>query len=542
MTNLTLLKFCIWLSHQHGEPMDGLRQEVLLRALEGYKLKDIEVDGYSPGYVKRVIAPDLWKRIGRYCNQRVGIRSLQLALTMGYEKLSDAEKAVVEEITPNGFLNPELEPAPEIVIQAYRGIPKNKHLFYNHESTIRNLAQKLRDQDISLVFVLGGGGLGKTTLVSEVLRGHEDLQEKALWCNLSDQLSFAANFTLIQEQWGLGENTDGAIAHLRDYLKRHHRILVFDHWEQLFASDCFSGNYQPRYEVYVEFLEAIATESLAGAVVVISQESSPSIEALAQDNPHVATITLEGLSNLVAQQILQEYNLRNPELWEAFVDTYRGNPLKLRLIAAGIQEWYGGSVAQFQNQETVIGGNTLRNILYSFTCRISNPEQEVLYWLMLWGQPITLEQLQSNYHHAISFASEVWDAVRSLERRFLLEKRAHSEPHFGLQPSIQRFLAQEFTRHCCQEITQAIANFPTMEFHLLQDYPLIPRGANPHVLTSPVIFPILRGLQSHYRDWTEIPDHLRRLAENIEPRSSIRYDYSQDNLHLLQETLETYFL
>lgn len=103
MTNLTLLQLCIWLSHKHGDPLDGLRQELLLRALEGYKLKDIQIDGYSHSYVKRVIAPDLWKRLGRYCNQRVGIRSLQLALTTKYEQLSEQEKAAVDKIVPNGM-------------------------------------------------------------------------------------------------------------------------------------------------------------------------------------------------------------------------------------------------------------------------------------------------------------------------------------------------------------------------------------------------------------------------------------------------------
>ncbi|MBV5259755.1 hypothetical protein FLX56_15165 [Synechococcus moorigangaii CMS01] len=542
MTNLTLLKLCIWLSYKHGEPLDGLRQELLLRALEGYKLKDIQIDGYSHSYVKRVIAPDLWKQLARYCHQRVGIRSLQLALTTRYEQLSEAEKAAVEKISPNGMIVPEQDhPVPKPPLH-YQGIPNNKHTFYNQESTLRTLAQKLQARDTSLIFVLGGGGLGKTTLVSEVLRRHSPLEERTLWCNLGDRLAFADNWALIQQQWHLEADETGAIAHLQTHLQQHPHILVFDHWELLFASDCFSGHYQPQHEIYVEFLEAIAHTSLAGTVVVISRESSRSIETLAQDNPKVVTLTVEGLSNLVAQQILQEYNLQDQELWLDFVETYRGNPLKLRLLAAAILEWYGGSVAQFQNQETIIGGNTLRSILYSLTCRIANSEQEVLYWLMLWGKSITLEQLQTHYHLEMPFASEVWDAVRSLERRFLLEKKSNRHPHFGLQPSIQRFLAQEFTRACCQELTQAIANGPDSDFYHLKYYPLLPIGSESNVITSPVICPILRCLQQHYRDLTRLQTDLHRLTQTVTSRSALRDDYTQANLHLLYDTFEMYFL
>ncbi|WP_099237531.1 NB-ARC domain-containing protein [Synechococcus sp. BDU 130192] len=542
MTNLTLLQLCIWLSHKHGDPLDGLRQELLLRALEGYKLKDIQIDGYSHSYVKRVIAPDLWKRLGRYCNQRVGIRSLQLALTTKYEQLSEQEKAAVDKIVPNGMAATTESQVPAPTPPQYQGIPRNKNHFYNQESTLRTLGQRLQQRDISLIFVLGGGGLGKTTLVSEVLRHHPPLQENTLWCNLSDRLMFDHNWALIQQEWALAEHPDGAIAQLQDHLQQQPKILVFDHWELLFATACLSGNYQPQHVMYVEFLEAIAHQSLAGTVVVISREHSPAIEALAMDNPRVTLITVEGLSNLVAQQILQEYNLQDPELWADLVETYRGNPLKLRLIATGIQEWYGGSVAQFQNQETIIGGNTLRDILYNLTCRISNSEQEVLYWLMLWGKSITLEQLQANFHVEMPFASEVWDAVRSLDRRFLLEKKENHRPYFGLQPSIQRYLAQEFTRECCQEIIQAIANLPQTHFNHLKHFPLMPQGADPNILTSPVICPILKGLQNRYRDFSQIQANLRRLAQNTPPANSLQHDYRQTNLTLLYETLTTYFL
>lgn len=199
-------------------------------------------------------------------------------------------------------------------------------------------------------------------------------------------------------------------------------------------------------------------------------------------------------------------------------------------------------MAQFQNQETIIGGNTLRDILYNLTCRISNSEQEVLYWLMLWGKSITLEQLQANFHVEMPFASEVWDAVRSLDRRFLLEKKENHRPYFGLQPSIQRYLAQEFTRECCQEIIQAIATLPQTHFNHLKHFPLMPQGADPNILTSPVICPILKGLQNRYRDFSQIQANLRRLAQNTPPANSLQHDYRQTNLTLLYETLTTYFL
>ncbi|MGB2923664.1 MAG: hypothetical protein WBB82_00005, partial [Limnothrix sp.] len=195
MTNSTLLKLCIWLCQTSSNPIGILQQKILIEALKGTQLKNIHVDGFSSHYIARVVAPNLWKSLSECCKQRVTIRRLRMVLTRYYDQLTSGEKEAVEgvetlvdladfeeEVTQKKKLNEDVDTQIEI--------PSTSDVFYNQQQFIAQLTALIASEKHSLIFVYGGGGVGKTATVSETLQRLPQQHQNIVWCNLGDRLSF----------------------------------------------------------------------------------------------------------------------------------------------------------------------------------------------------------------------------------------------------------------------------------------------------------------------------------------------------------------
>ncbi|OKH14656.1 hypothetical protein NIES208_13445 [[Limnothrix rosea] IAM M-220] len=508
----------------------------------------MEILGFSPNYIGRVVAPNLWKTLGDCCGQRVGIRRLQLVLKERYAQLTPSERSEVAAVEILVSLDDDdsekqkigdTPEAPRLYASSLP-LPAVTNPIYNHDSTLATLKHLLKENYHSLTFVYGAGGVGKTSLVSHLLT--ELVSLPVVWCNLGEQQSFADSIEFIRSFWPFPITVDGAIASLCQYLQEHPVVLVFDQWELLFAEGELSGTYQSQYAKYQELLGQLARYPLAGQVLVLTHEIAPSMECLSAEEDLVASVRVPELNHEAAKKILREYGLQDPALWLDFVRTYKGNPLKLRLLCNDIREWHGGSIQAFNQQNTIIGGDTLRDILRQLTDPVTDLERQILNWLMLWGKPITLPQLQDSFVNEVTFSTEVWDVTRSLERRFLLDKSASAElPVLMLQPSIHRYLMQEFVQGCCGELGAAIAaGYDPTQLKLLGDYRLVMHQAM--VLNresiAPVVLAILKGLRKESGSCDRLRAHLEQLKLATQKNPELCQFHGASNVMALYEAAE----
>ncbi len=542
MTNSLYLKLCIWLCQQAGKPIGAVRQAILVGALQGQKLKDINLPGFSSNYIGRVVAPGLWKDLSECCGQRVGIRRLQLVLQQHYAQLTPDERsevaAVPIQVSFDGETQDTNEGSPSQTAYASSPLPAIAHELYNHDSTLAALKHQLQANYHSLTFIYGEGGVGKTALVSHLLQNLE--ATPVVWCNLSEQSSFSENMAFIRSHWRFPMTAGGAIASLCQYLREHPVVLVFDQWELLFAEGELSGTYQSQYLNYSHLLQELVQYPLAGQVLVLTREIAPSMESLSTDDEFVTGINIPELNHEAAKKILREYGLQDPLLWPDFVQTYKGNPLKLRLLCNEIREWHGGSIKAFKQQNTIIGGDTLRDVLRQLTEPVADLERKILNWLMLWGKPITLPQLQEYFAGEVTFPTEVWDVIRSLEQRFLLDKSASSDlPVLTLQPSIQRYLMQEFVQECCEELGAAIAaGYDPTKLNMLSDYRLMMHdttAALTQKTIAPVILAILKGLAKQRGYCDRLLAHLEQLKSATQANPELCQFHGASNVMALYE-------
>lgn len=531
MSELSLLKLCIWLCRKSGKDLELHQQQLLLAALRGERLRDIEIHGFSPNYISRVVAPNLWRQLSQYCDQKVTIRRLQIILRQQYDKLTPEEQLAVEAIQPLLDGGIEANVSPENFERCR--IPPNVNAFYNHEQTL-NIFHHALNQG-SLLFVYGSPGIGKTSLVSHALSGRSPDWGRIVWCNLGENTDFQWWFGEICQCWDLAPSPRGAIADLEAHLEEQNVILIFDHWELLFSPKHLSGTYQPQHEPYGNFLKTIAAApNLTGKVIVITREIAPSMTQLIERHDKTLGIESPPLNHDAAQKILAEYDLNNPELWLDFVKTYCGNPFNLRLVSTCIKEWYGGSITNFHQQNTVIGGDTLQNALAMFIERITDQEKDILYWLMLWSKPISVTELQLVYSKKVIFESEVLNAIRSLKRRFLLEKNIYKNPPvISLQPSIHRYLFKNFVTVCATEFSEAIKEgFDPYRLYYFSQYDLRGQVSDQGEL---ILVLILKLLQEKYRNPETLKQHLDNLEFALQDMETDSFSYALSNIQALKQ-------
>jgi len=87
-----------------GNSLNNVQKSILQQVLEGKKLKDIQVTGYSDSTVHRVFCPRLWELLSEATKEKVRINTIKLVL----DKISNEQKyssnrgeiAILNELPP----------------------------------------------------------------------------------------------------------------------------------------------------------------------------------------------------------------------------------------------------------------------------------------------------------------------------------------------------------------------------------------------------------------------------------------------------------
>ncbi len=170
----------------------------------------------------------------------------------------------------------------------------------------------------------------------------------------------------------------------------------------------------------------------------------------------VRTLPLSGLPQSAVQKLLRDRNLvASDETNEKLTQLYSGNPLYLKVISEVIHEVFGGDIASFLRGGKAVLGD-LQDPLDLQVSRVSSLEREILYWLAIEREPISLGEIQADLVSPVS-GHEVLEAIHSLLRRSLLEKSATS--YFTLQPVVMEYMTQGFIEQIYQEIKEGTVKF-----------------------------------------------------------------------------------
>ncbi|MGI0486099.1 NB-ARC domain-containing protein [Pantanalinema rosaneae CENA516] len=425
--------------------------------------------------------------------------------------------------------------------------------FCGRRLELQTLWDWMGQERCKLVALLGMGGIGKTTLSVQLVEQLLDPVVAAaphptssgfqamVWRSLRNAPPLEGLLADVipslsrQSSVILPDRLDLQVALLLHCLREQRCLLVLDNLESILQESSHpatlaagvgdaSGRYRAGYENYGELLRRLGEERHQSCVFLTSRELPPEVALL--ESERVRVLRLTGLTIAEGHQVLQRTGmlpLSEPQC-AAIVSHYAGNPLALKIVAAGIRGLLNNDVVQFLDllQQGKFTFSDIHDLLERHFNRLSGLEQEVMYWLAIERQPITINTLQADLLLPDSY-TKLPETLSSLNRRSLLEVTATG---YTLQPVVMEYT----TNRLIQQIEQELL---TQEPNLFNRHALLKAQSQDYIREAQTCFilePLVQRLQMAYRDQESLVCHLTQLLDQHRGQPVRQTGYLAGNL------------
>lgn len=158
---------------------------------------------------------------------------------------------------------------------------------------------------------------------------------------------------------------------------------------------------------------------------------------------------------------------QQPQVQE-LIELYQGNPLALKMVAEVLKDLFDSNIAAFLDQKTLLFKD-IGDLLAQQFDRLTWSEEQVMYWLAINREAVTVEQLQADL--PLLSVTELRDALISLGRRGLIEKIEPNSTNFDAltslggvsytqQPAVREYVTERSIEQVTHEVKQAQIDCP----------------------------------------------------------------------------------
>lgn len=326
--------------------------------------------------------------------------------------------------------------------------------FYGRMNELDILQRWIVSDHCRVLALLGMGGIGKTVLATKLAYDCREDFTHVLWLSfrnappLDDVIGTCIVFLSDQRITDLPSDVYERIALLMNYLRQQQCLLVFDNVETILQGGRRAGSYREGYEPFGQLVERAGESHHQSLLLLTSREKPREFARLEGTTSPVRTWQLAGVSCDEGKELLRDKGLSgSDESWNALVARYSGNPLALKLTAESIREIFAGDIVEFLTAgETMLGD--ISEVLEQQFCRLSELEQDILYWLAIEREPVPSDAL----HHSMVMVNQkraFLEALGNLRRRSLIEQGAAG---FTLQNVVMEYVTEHLIEQVCDEI------------------------------------------------------------------------------------------
>jgi WD40 repeat protein len=588
------------------ERLSKLQVTVFQHAWEEQSYLEIAKNsGYEVGYIKQT-GSQLWQLLSKAFGEKVTKTNLQLVLQRkAREFVASQESGVRKDFpyssghkkgfaglpewldkpeTPNqnllttnnqqySILNPPPPYPGENKIQNRKdwGDAPDVAVLYGRTQELTTLEQWILQERCRLVGLFGMGGIGKTSLAVKLAKQIQGKFECVIWRSLRNApplqefLNDLIQVLGMEQETHLPDSLNSRILWLLDYLRKHRCLLVLDNLETIMQPCDRGGGYQAGYEGYGQLLKCLGETDHQSTLVLTSREKPREIAAIEGQALPVRSLRLTGLSENTIQEI---FNIKgdffgSATQWKILVEHYGGNPLALKIVACPIKDFFAGRIADFL--EVLQQGNSIfgdiRDLLACQIDRLSDLEQQVMYWLAIDREPISLSELRANFVQQVSL-SDLLEALTSLERRCLIDKATptlieKSRTLFTLQPVVMEYMTDRLIKQICEELERLkvesyagsqetdlstnLQSSPPTHFKLFKTHALIKAQVKDYIRETQIrliLKPILEKLL-YSSSQEKIEGKFRQILSQIRSKSAQETAYIGGNILNLLCHLQT---
>lgn len=445
--------------------LNKIQQLVFQYVWQGYSYSEIaKTTGYDYGYIKDT-GSQLWHILSEAVGQKVTKKNCQGVLRV-YSKEKPTLSASQTESSKS--------------CQDW-GEAVDTSIFYGRSPQLKTLDRWLVQDKCRMVAILGMGGVGKTTLSVKLAERVQGEFEFLFWRSLRDAPSLDEFLTsllqfLDKEDSLLPSSESGKLLRLQERLQSSRCLLVLDNFDTLLAPSHQVGVYRNGYERYGELLRRIGEVRHQSCLVITSRDTPTEINLLQGECLPVRKLHLPGLEAIAACELLTVTGLEgSTDEMNHLSDRYRGNPLALKIVASSIQCLFAGKIADFLWHKVIVFDG-IRSLIESQVDRLSPLERQVMYWLAIEREPVSVSELQSDLFPAPP-TSVLLETLKSLKERVLLEQTTDG---FSQQPVVMEYMTEQLLARICDELTQK------QSFFFLNHYALLKATARDYIRASQI--------------------------------------------------------
>ncbi len=412
---------------------------------------------------------------------------------------------------------------------------------YGRTQELRTLEKWIEDK-CQLIFLLGEGGIGKTTLSIELAKEIQNKFDYIIWRSLEKSppvekfLADAIKLFSNQQETTLPDTLEDKINRLIHYLEFSRCLIVLDNAESILQSGSHIGQYLEGYQGYGDLLKRIAQSSHESCLLITSREIPEAIDLMAIENQRIQSLELDGLKVEDGRKIFTKIGdfFGSENEWNLVIEHYAGNPFALKVAAKEIQYSLSGNLSVLV-QNYFEGGllifNKINDLLERQFDRLSPSEQVIMYWLAINYESVLYKELQEDIFSR-EFKIKILQSLASLRRRSLIE---NTELGYTQLPVLREYIINRLIDKICQEIK-------TEQIKLLNSYSLCKATTNDYIRETQVrqiITPLLERLVQELGGKRNVENKLKQIISNCQQQSPKAPGYLGGNIINILCELET---